>query len=249
MGGRDGWRGLVVVLLALVCRLGMAQAGPRHALELPAAAHGAGPGTAAGQLRLPGQGLALIEYQGLRILALAADAEAYGADAVREWPEADAVLLTPPAPGRYGGLMPLAGWAGLVTLPVIVSESALRQAGAVLPSGARARLYPLQLWDALQLRKGKARLRVTAMAGAPGSVEPGGFLLDFGSGRGAYRIYVGCAPLEAGEQAALAARLPGADLALLPNGDTPRVLALARGGPARPLPAGADGYRLTPPRR
>lgn len=244
MRGRNGGRALgTVLLLALVCRLGMAQVGPRYALELPAAGLGA---ALAGQLRLPGQGLALIDYQGLRILTLAADAAAYSADAAPGWPAADLVLLTPATQSRYGGLAPL---AGVGALPVIVSEPALHMAGAVLPANSSARLYPLQVWDALQLRKGKVRLRVTAMAGQPGSAELGGFLLDFGQGRAAYRIYVSCAPLEAAELAALAVRLPGADLALLPEGVAPRLLALGRGGPAQPVLAEAGGYRLAPPRR
>jgi hypothetical protein len=52
----------------------------------------------AGQVQLAGKGLALISFQGLRILALGADAEA-SAGAMAHWPAADLLVLTPAASG------------------------------------------------------------------------------------------------------------------------------------------------------
>lgn len=247
-----GWRALgVLALLVLGCRLGVAQVGPRYVLALdgadvsPAARGG-------GQVQLAGKGLALISFQGLRILALGADAEAYSAEAMAHWPPADLLVLTPAASGRYDGFAPLSARSGL---PVIVAAD-LHPLGAAAATGAQAAsgaaLYPLQLWDALHLNKGKVSLRVTALPGGEGSAELAGFMLDMGSGRATYRLYVSCLPLTQGEAQALGQRLPGADLALLPDRQVPQLLAL-QGQPAgaNALPAAltAAGHHFKPVRR
>jgi hypothetical protein len=53
-----------------------------------------------------------------------------------------------------------------------------------------AQLYPMQVWNALDLRKQNTRLRVTAMAGVPGTRGVAGFMLELGNSRSSYRVYV-----------------------------------------------------------
>ncbi|MTV38825.1 hypothetical protein [Duganella radicis] len=245
---------IVVVLLALVCRWGVAQIGPRYVIEL----RGQGGGTvgmAQGRVQLAGKGMALIRFQGLSMLAVDADSEAYSAEAVRDWPSADVLLVLPAAAGHYDGPAPLRGLrAGM---PVIVTEAAGVEAPAISARQARAahahaaaaaaegpRLYPMQVWNTLDLRKQNTRLRVTAMAGAPGTQGVAGFMLEVGNSRSSYRVYLSCEEVPA---ATLAQRLPGADLALLPSREVPRLLALNRGAPAAGEPATLTtaGYAFT----
>src|ERR1700744_6311999 len=102
-----GWRAMIVVaLLALACRWGLAQIGPRYVIELHGG-NGATAGLSQGHVRLAGKGLALLRFQGLTMLIVDADSESYSAEAVRNWPAADLVLVTPPGAGRYEGLAPL----------------------------------------------------------------------------------------------------------------------------------------------
>jgi hypothetical protein len=261
MQNRYGLRAiLVVVLLALGCRMGVAQIGPRYVLELPAA--GAPAGYAAmerGQVRMLPLGLVLLQFQGLRILVVAADAEGFSAEAIPAWPTADLLVVTPASAGRYAGLAPL---AALGRLPVIVAEMAAGQSDASLPATSAALFHPMQTWDTLYLRKGKTRLRVTAMAGRPGMAGVGGFMLELGNSYASYRVFVGCEALAQEDASVLAQRLPGADLALLPGQGGPQLLPLQRGaGPARESgkSAGAlaqaavaldgDAYLFTPLRR
>lgn len=267
MRDRYGLRAmLVVALLALVCKVGVAQIGPRYVLELaPDTGPGAGSGTGTGKgsingyaameqgrLQLLPRGLALLQFQGLRVLALAADAEGFSAEAMPSWPAADLLLLTPARAGRYAGLAPL---AALGRMPVIVAEAAPGAASAAavadlqLPAGSAATLHPMQTWDSFYLRKGKTRLRVTAMAGRPGMAGVGGFLLEVGNSYASYRVFAGCEALAAEEWGALAQRVPGADLALLPAGATAQLLALHRGGGAVPLAPDGGAHAFTPLRR
>jgi hypothetical protein len=230
---------LVVLLLALVCRWGVAQVGPRYVIELPGGA-AATAVVSQGRVQLAGRGLVLIRFQDLTILAVDADAEAYSQDAVHSWPAADLLLLLPASSGRYDGLAPLNALRDGV--PVIVAETAgaARAADAVVAAGG-PRLYPMQPWNTLDLRKHAARLRVTAMPGQPGTVAVAGYLLEVGNSRASYRLYAGAAGDEA---AALAQRLPGADAALLPGRDGPQLLALNRGvpPPKEPTALTAAGY-------
>lgn len=235
----------VVALLALACKWGVAQIGPRYVLELRGQA-GATVGMAQGRVQLAGAGLALIRFQGLSILAVEADSEAYAHDAVRDWPAADVLLVLPAGAGRYGGLAPLRALRGSV--PVIVAEAAESAGGTAAPADGGPRLYPMQVWNTLDLRKQNTRLRVTAMAGAPGTRGVAGFMLEVGNSRSSYRVYVGCVE---DERATLAQRLPGADLALLPARGAPLLLALNRGAPSKEEPAAltAAGYAFTALRR
>jgi len=243
---RYGWRAvMVVILLALVCRWGVAQIGPRYVIELP------GSSTAdaeQGRVQLAGRGLALIRFQGLRILAVDADAEAYSQEAVRDWPAADLLLVTPASSGRYDGLAPLQALRD--RMPVIVAEPAGGAAPLVLAANG-PQLYPMQVWNTLDLRKYGSRLRITAMPGGAGTTSVAGYLLEVGNGRASYRLYVSCARLSDGEAAGLAQRLPGADLALLPAREAPRVLLLNRGAPAAsgPTVLTAAGQAFRPLKR
>jgi hypothetical protein len=253
---------MVVAVLALVCKAGLAQIGPRYLIDLRQAS-GAGPAATVhksgqGRVQLVGKGLALIRFQGLRLLTVGADADAYSAESVRHWPAVDLVLVTPPNIGRYAGLAPLAALrklpvilvepAGGLTVPPLPTSSASLSSLASLSVSDAApaiagrddgpRYYPMQTWDALHLRMGKGRnkdktwLRVTAMPGQPGTSHVAGFVLEMGDGRASYRLYISCEALEDDEIDSLSQRLPGADLALLPAGDAPRLLQLQRAAPA-----------------
>ncbi|NYE63288.1 hypothetical protein FHW58_004516 [Duganella sp. 1224] len=253
---------LVVALLALVCRWGVAQVGPRYVIELAGAT---APAASRGQLQLAGKGLVLVRFQDLRLLVVEADGEAYSQYAVRGWPAADLLLVLPASAGRYDGLAPLRTLPD--GMPVVVAEQGGAGAGdgakdgATAGAGAGPRWYPMQPWNALDLRKHGTRLRVTAMPGAAGTVAMAGYLIEVGNSRASYRLYAGAAGLTGvtgttsatsatgatgttgatdaagapgaiGAAAAeLARRLPGADLALLPGQDGPQLLALNRGAP------------------
>lgn len=231
---------LVVLLLTLVCRWGVAQVGPRYVIELPG---GAATASTHGSVALAGKGLVLIRFQGLSVLVVEADAEAYCQEVVPDWPLADLLLVLPASAGRYDGLAPLRTLRDGV--PVIVAEVASR--GAESPSSG-PKLYPMQPWNTLDLRKHAARLRVTAMPGAPGTTALAGYLLEVGNSRTSYRVYAGAVDDEA---AALARRLPGADLALLPGQGGAHLLALNRGMPRDTAPAAltAAGYAFTARKR
>ena len=240
---------MVVALLALVCKAGLAQIGPRYLIEIKeaggggsAASRGYKPGQ--GRVQLVGKGLVLIRFQGLRLLTVGADADAYSAESVRHWPAVDLVLVTPPNVGRYAGLAPLAALrrlpvilvepAGGMTVPPLASSLSSLSEAAAAGSDDGPRYYPMQTWDALHLRMGKGKgndktwLRVTAMPGLPGTSHVAGFVLEMGDSRASYRVYISCEALEAVEIKGLSQRLPGADLALLPAGDAPRLLTLRR---------------------
>jgi hypothetical protein len=237
---------IVVAVLALACSWGVAQIGPRYALELRSDG-GNTAGMAQGRVQLAGEGMALVRFQGLSLLAVDADGEAYSQEAVAGWPKADVLLVLPPAAGRYDGLAPLQELRS--GAPVIVAESEEESGAAAARlkpavGGGAPQLYPMKAWNTLELRKANTRLRVTAMAGAPGTRGVAGFMLELGNSRSSYRVYVSC---EEDEAETLAQRLPGADLALLPARGKPRLLALNRGAPAKESPAALTtaGYAFT----
>jgi len=261
---------LVAVLLALVCKVGLAQIGLRYVIDVKAAAGVATVGPAQGSVQLVGKGLALIRFQGLRLLTVGADADAYSAESVSAWPAVDLVLVTPATVGRYSGLAPL---AALRSLPVILVEPSTGTTVPPMPlplpsssssqsdggggSGNGPHYYPMQTWDALHLRKGKAKgkhqtwLRVTAMPGQPGTAQVAGFVLEMGKSRTSYRLYVSCEGLAADQIDDLPLRLPGVDLALLPARDGPELLLLRRAAQAdtRPAPLTVAGYTFKAARR
>ena len=74
----------------------------------------------------------------------------------------------------------------------------------------RLRSGSLPLWQSIKRRKGKVRVRVTAL---PGPGELPALLLDFG--KNGYRIVIPGASMAREDYSLLAQRYPGADLALL----------------------------------
>lgn len=230
-----------LLLLALGCPVVLAQIGPRYAVDIKA-----DPGGVAqpGRVELAGPGLALIRYQGLAILAVGADADAYSAEAVQHWPAADVLVMTPASAGRYGGLAPLATLHGL---HVVLPEPTTDPTVPPMPVGTGPRWYPMHTWDALHLRKGRTRLRVTAMPGQPGTAHVAGFVLELGKGRASYRLYLSCEPLADADWRTLPGRLPGADLALAPGPQTLQLLPLRRH--ASPTGLTPAGYAFTAIRR
>lgn len=231
---------VVALLLALGCRLVLAQIGPRYAVELRQQTAVPAMGKQ-GKIELAGKGLTSIRYGGLTILAVGADAEDYSAAAASHWPAADLLIVSPAVTGRYSGLAPLAALHGLnVVLPEPGGEM-------TMPPGPR--FYPMHTWDTLQLRKGQALLRVTAMPGPPGRAQVAGFVLELGHGRASYRVYISCAPLDDGEMDALPERLPGADLAVLPVLAQPAPRLLALRGRQAPVTLTRAGYAFTATKR
>jgi hypothetical protein len=241
MRNNDGWRAAgVLLLLALACRWGVAQVGPRYVVEVGGKVVGGGGGKH-GRLQPIGKGMVLISFQGLTVLAVDADAEAYSQDLARSWPAADLLLVTPATDGRYDGMAPLLALHD--GLPVVVAEPR----DGVLPQRTGGpRLYPMQPWNALDLRKQKTHLRVTAMPGAAGTSALAGYLLELGDSRASYRVYISRAGAAEGALQ-LAQRLPGADIALLPGRDGTHLLALNRGAPHTGQPAALKpaGYAFT----
>jgi hypothetical protein len=251
MRNKYGWRAVIVVVaMALGAQLVVAQIGPRHVLPVPdsdAAVLASAPASGQGRVELVGDGLALIRFQGLAILAVTTDAEAYSSEAVPDWPVADLLLLMP---GRYRGLAPLRGLRN--NMPVIVVE----QAGeaAVAPPGLR-KPHAMQPWSTFDLSKrgGRrgTRVQLTALPGAPGTVSVAGFMLELGDRKSSYRVYVSCEALDDEALAGLPRRLPGADLVLLPAQRAPRLQVLQRAVRAigEPEPLTAAGYAFTPIKR
>ncbi|TFW28557.1 hypothetical protein [Duganella callida] len=236
---------IVVILLALGCRWGIAQIGPRHVLELP----GGGAATAGmeqGRVQLAGPGLTLIRFQGLSILAVDADTQAYSEEAAAKWPAADLVLVTPPAPGHFFGLGPAMSMRG--ARPVIIPQAPNE---TITFRGEGLQLYPMQAWETLDARKSNTRLRVTAMAGAARTVGVAGFMLELGNSRASYRVYVSCERQDDAEALTLAQRLPGADLLLLPARHSPELVTLKRAaGPVgKPAALTEAGYAFKAIRR
>lgn len=227
MRNHYGWRAaLVMALLALGCRIGIAQIGPRYVLELPFS--GARSIDASkGQVQMLGGGLALVRFQDLSVLALNADTLAD--DTGESWPAADLAVVTS-ARGWMAGCPALARAAARRNLPLVVAG---QEDSAPKPS-----CYPMQAWDTLYLRKGATRLRATAMAGAAGVPGVGGFMLELGNAHANYRVYLSA---EAERADVLLARLPGADMLLLQDGKTQQLAARRRGSDVADLLPVSDG--------
>lgn len=231
-----GWRAIgVVCLLALGCRLGVAQIGPRYVLELPA--RGATAAASRGIVQTLDSGQTLMRYQDLSLLVLHADTlvDDQGAG----WPQADLAIVTA-SRNWMAGCKALAEVAARRKLMLIVVE----QDGA---AEADPPCYPMRVWDTLYLRKGETRLRATAMAGQAGLPGVGGFLLELGSTHLNYRVYLSA---EAERAEALLARLPGADMLVLQDGKSQRVAMRRRGSDAAELqPAGESPVAFAARRR
>lgn len=219
-----GWRAIGVLgVLALGCRLGIAQIAPRYVLELPVKGVAAAVASR-GSVQTFDNGQTLMRYQDLSVLVLHADtlADEQGAS----WPQADLAIVTA-SRNWMAGCKALAEVAARRKLMLIVVE----QDGA---AAADPPCYPMRVWDTLSLRKGATQLRATAMAGQAGLPGVGGFLLELGGARLNYRVYLSAE----GERAeALLARLPGADMLVLQDGKSQQVATRRRG---------SDGADLLP---
>lgn len=200
MGGWYGWRMVcVMALLALGCRVGLAQIGPRYALELPAPRqNGAAPRE--GSIVLEPDGRTTIRFHGLTVALVGRDGGTGQADLAVLPPGSDAV---PAADVPAGAAR---------SVPLVYAEPPAAGGNAEMAG------HPMRTWDTLYLRKGQARLRVTAMPGGPGTAATAGFMLEIGTLHATRRIYVSGMALAAGELAALPRRLPGAELVLAPAG-------------------------------
>lgn len=208
---------------------------PRHRLRLaanPFAADG-------GSVRFAGAASAILHYRGLTVISVADDMPP-------ALPDADLVLLSRlPEPwlaaGGADGTRAEMGPGLARDTPVAAPPAVARW----LRGHGFTRLYELDTWDALEVDKGAARLRLTVMPGVSGAPDASDaaqsltMLLDFGAGGpGAYRIVIGGA-MTSGEVAQIPQRFPGADLALLHlNGS--RLLGLV-------TPEGTLRIRYLPP--
>lgn len=225
MGGWYGWRLVcVVALLALGCRVGLAQIGPRYVLELPAARHG-GAAPDGGSIALEPDGRATIRFHGLTVALAGREARSPSTGAAAGAAGlADLVVMMPGSVAAGAARV-----AAARAVPLVYAQPPASVAGPdALPKMAAR--HPMRAWDSLYLRKGQARLRVTAMPGRPGTAATAGFMLEIGTFHATCRIYVSGEVLAAGELAALPQRLPGAELVLAPAGDGQDLVLLRRAG-------------------
>jgi len=205
---------LVMVLLALGCRIGIAQIGPRYVLDLTGKAPAKG-GNNKGQVYMLSKGVMLLRFQDLSLLMLNADV--LDDESGVNWPAVDLAVATS-SHGWMEGCGTLAKAAARRKLPLIVAEAE----GA---APAAAPCYPMQTWDMLNLRKGKMRLRATAMAGAAGVPGVGGFMLDVGDNHLSYRVYLSAEQSLSDQEAdALLERLPGADMLVWQDAETQKTV-------------------------
>ncbi|WEF31681.1 MBL fold metallo-hydrolase [Pseudoduganella chitinolytica] len=227
---------LETLLLLAVGGRAMAQQAdtpPRHSLALPAAI---APASREDSVQFIGTATVLIRWQGMTIMTdpnfLHKGDHAhlgYGLTSER---------LTNPAI-EFGALPPI----DLVLLshlhddhfdrtvqeklnrdiPIVTTPTA---AGQLRNMGFR-KVFGLQTWEALQVTKGTATLRLTAMPGRHGPLAVVPFLptvmgtmLDLGGGGSRYRLYVSGDTMVYDDIEDIPRRFPGIDLALLHLGGT-----------------------------
>jgi hypothetical protein len=200
---------------------------PRLRLTIPAGAARQEPG---GTIHFLGTATALVRVRGLAILI---DPGEEGGPAVQALPHVDVVLLSQPA----AGAMHHSPWSGTPVVTMATMAQHLRA------QGYRS-VYPLETWEAITIRKGDTRLRLTSMPDARG-MRPAAMaaMLDFGP---ACRVFVHNAALSRDEIGMIPQRFPGARLALLRQDGTPLLLSMADGGEAksqRPVARG-EPYRF-----
>lgn len=275
------WRPTCCTLCVLLCAAAFAQAQPEppvaprpddYTLTLPPGPDRLGGGAT---VQFVGNATVLIRYQGLTILTdpnfigrgervslgfglrsrRLAD-PAIGFDAL---PPVDLVLLTHLHEDHFDRLVQRMLRRDM---PVVTNP----EAGAALERLGFRQRYPLRRWDSLTVRKGAARLRITALPARHGPAglaflmpSVTGLLLDFEeSPAGArYRIYISGDTVLHDELAEVAQRFPGIDLALLhlggarlPGGvhigmdgpDGVRLLQLL--APQRAIPLHVDDYQM-----
>lgn len=204
---------------------------PRYRITIPSGAARHDPG---GMVQFFGTATALLRVRGLSILI---DPGVDDGPLPPQMADADLVLLSDP--GWRG--MAAAGWGDR---PVVT----LRAGAERLRSQGLRSVYPLDTWEGITVRKGGTRLRLTSMPD-PRGMRPAmlAAMLDFGP---ACRVLVNHGELSADEIGLIPERFPGARLALLRQGGTPLLLAMAGDGhgavPAYPVARG-EPYRFGSP--
>lgn len=249
------------ILLALAGAPGQAQDAAKPAtgqvlsLRLPAAAVPAD-GNASGSVQFIGTATVLIRYQGFTILTdpnflhrgdhvhlgygLTSERLTNPAIELERLPPIDLVVLSHFHEDHFDKLVQekLAR-----NTPIVTTASA----AAKLKELGFTRTMGLETWDALEVEKGEARLRITAAPGRHGkagmqALLPSvmGSVLDFGPNPAtpSYRMYISGDTLVYDDLKTIPQRFPGIDLALLHLGGT-RIL-----GVFKVTMDGADGVQL-----
>lgn len=240
---------------ALMAALAISIAAPVQAQQAPAAATGgevlslklppsSTPVTeASGSVQFIGTATVLIRYQGFTILTdpnflhkgdhvhlgygLTAERLTNPAIELDKLPPIDFVLLSHMHEDHFDKLVQekLAKDTPIVTT---------KEAAAVLEKLGFKRTIGLGTWDQLEVEKGEARLRLTAVPGRHGKAgmqvllpSVMGSVLDFGPNPAApsYRMYISGDTLVYGDLKNIPQRFPGIDLALLHLGGT-RILGV-----------------------
>jgi hypothetical protein len=240
---------LRAVPCALLCALQLAMpargADPaRYRLTIPAGVAGHEPG---GTIRFIGTATVLVRVRGLAVLIDPDDSVAPA-----DLAAADLVLLSQPGPekGAEPGSEPI---SEPVSKPVAQPSAAapswrshpvvsMASMAARLRDRGLARVYPLDTWEAVAVRKGAARLRLTSMADLRGT-RPAvmAAMLDFGP---ACRLLVHQAALAPAEIALLPQRFPGMRQAVLRQDGTPLLLSMAGQGAQQQPVAHGQPYRF-----
>lgn len=204
---------------------------PRYRITIPSGAARHEPG---GMVQFFGTATALLRVRGLSILI---DPGSDGGPLPADMAGADLVLLSNP---DWRGVA-AAGWGHR---PVVTMGSTAER----LRSHGIGSVYPLDTWEGITIRKGDTRLRLTSMPD-PRGMRPATLaaMLDFGP---ACRVLVNHGELSAFEIGLIPERFPGARLALLRQGGTPLLLAMAQDGrgpvSAHPVARG-EPYRFGSP--
>ena len=225
---------LLLPLLPLLLSAALAHAAdvPRYRITIPSGAARQDPG---GMVQFIGTATALLRVRGLTVLI---DPGTDGAILPPEMAAVDLVLLSNPDWGSVGSD---AGWAGRPVVAMVEAAERLRS------HGIRS-VYPLDTWEALAVRKGDTRLRLTSMP-APHGTRPAlmAAMLDFGP---SCRVLVNHGELSPTEIGMIPQRFPGARMALLRHAGTSLLLAMEHDGrapvPAHPV-AQREPYRFGSP--
>jgi L-ascorbate metabolism protein UlaG (beta-lactamase superfamily) len=247
-------RSLLVDLVMLLALCWPATAAPgqdavpptadNYTLTLPASGSGAAE-TGVGSVEFIGTATVLIRYQGITVLTdpnfLRKGDQAhlgYGLSAHRLTNPAIALDALPPVDLVILSHMHEDHFDKLVQqrlrrdVPIVTT----RESGEWLERLGFTQRYGLSRWDSLTLRKGEARLRVTAMPARHGPYGVAillptvmGSMLDFATGPAgpAYRIYISGDTVVYDDLAQIPRRFPDIDLALLHLGGS-RMLGLVK---------------------
>jgi len=231
-------------------------AGEVFSLRLPAGEGGAPATDARGSVQFIGTATVLIRYQGFTILTdpnflhkgdhvhlgygITSERLTNPAIDLDKLPAIDLVVLSHMHDDHFDKLVQ----EKLARNTPIVST---KEASASLKNLGFTKTYALGKWDQVEVEKGEAHLRITAVPGRHGkdgmqALLPSvmGSVLDFGPAKGApdYRMYISGDTLVYDDLKAIPQRFPGIDLALLHLGGT-RIL-----GVFKVTMDGKDGVQL-----